>query len=84
MRDWMSADDHESNTPEHTKSSEAYRNYVHNNLEDQTGKYITAQLGRLFSDDLETNMYLKSELSDFLTSLENRKRDDNTHSQIDA
>lgn len=84
MRDWMSADDHESNTPEHTKSAEAYRNYVHNNLEDQTGKYITAQLDRLFSDDLETNMYLKSELSDFLTGLENRKRDDNTHAQIDA
>ena len=75
-------DNHESNKPEFTINTEAYRAYIHNNLEDQIKKYFERRFDEVFSENLEGNTYLKKQLTDFLTDIEHQKIDTNVHQDI--
>ncbi len=74
---------HESNKPEFTKNETAYKNYIHNNLEDQIKKYFEWRLNKVFSENIDGNMYIKSQLTKYLTDIEKQKIDDDaTHTNI--
>ncbi|MCX6824516.1 MAG: hypothetical protein NT085_05325 [candidate division SR1 bacterium] len=80
--EWITGDNHESNKPEFTINPEAYRAYIHNNLEDQIKKYFERRFDEVFSENLEGNTYLKKQLTDFLTDIEHQKVDTNVHQDI--
>lgn len=57
------------------ESSNVYENYLHNNLPVRVEDYIKDELARLIKNDNTNNMRLKTELSGFLTDIEERKND---------
>ncbi len=79
---WITGDRHESNKPEYTKNAIAYRDYIHNNLEEQTKKYIDRRLDEVFSNNPEGNTYLKAQLTNYLTEIERQKLDTDVHQNI--
>lgn len=81
---WFTEDTHPGSQQPNTRNSTAYRNYIHNNLETELINFFNYKLNNVFADDLEANMYLKAELTNYLTEIKNRKIDNNTHADIDA
>jgi hypothetical protein len=75
-------DKHESNKPEFTKSAIDYRNYISNNLEDQTKKYFEWRFDDVFSNNNEGNTYIKAQLTNYLTEIEKQKIDNDVHQDI--
>lgn len=57
-------------------SANTYEQYLHNNLPVRIEDYIKDELARLIKNDHANNMRLKTELSGFLTDIEERKNDD--------
>ncbi len=80
--EWFSADKHESNKPEYTKNAIAYRDFIHNNLEDQIKKYFERRFDEVFSNNNDGNTYLKTQLTNYLTDIERQKTDNNIHQDI--
>ena len=78
----FSDDKHESNKPEHTKNAIAYRDFIHNNLENQIKKYFERRFDEIFSKNNDGNTYLKSQLTNYLTDIEHQKADNNVHQNI--
>lgn len=78
----FSGDKHESNTPEHTKNATAYRDFIHNNLEDQIKKYFEWRFDEVFSKNNDGNTYLKAQLTNYLTDIEHQKLDNDVHQDI--
>lgn len=76
----ITGDKHESNKPEFTKNASAYRDYIHNNLEEQIKKYFERSFDQVFSESLEGNTYLKTQLTKFLTDIEGKRNDDEENS----
>lgn len=74
--DRITWDKHESNKPEFTKNAKAYRDFVHDNLEDQIKKYFERRLDEVFTKNIDGNTYLKAQLTNFLTGIEWRRNDD--------
>ncbi len=75
-------DNHESNRPESTKNNIAYRDYIHNNLEDQIKKYFEWRFDEVFSNNADGNTYLKTQLTNYLTEIERQKIDNDVHQDI--
>lgn len=73
---------HESNKPEFTKNAIAYRDYIHNNLEDQIKKYFERRFDEVFSNNGAGNTYLKTQLTNYLSEIEHQKTDTNIHQNI--
>lgn len=78
----ITGDKHESNKPEFTKSAIDYRNYVHNNLEDQIKKYFKWRFDEVFSENNDGNTFLKTQLTNYLTEIEKQKIDNDVHQDI--
>lgn len=76
----ITGDKHESNKPEFTRNASAYRDYIHNNLEEQIKKYFERRLDQIFSESPEGNTYLKTQLTKFLTDIEGKRNDDEKNS----
>lgn len=74
------ADDSRSwnNDPAVVKGNVSYQNYVHSNLNKSVQDYMKHELDELLKNTHTNNMRLKTELSKFLTDIEERKNDDET------
>jgi hypothetical protein len=79
---WITWEKHESNKPEFTKNAIAYRDYIHNNLEEQLKKYFEWRFDEVFSKNADGNTYLKTQLTNYLTDIEHQKTDNNVHQNI--
>lgn len=80
----MSNDSHESNKPEFTKDPTTYRDYVHNNLEDQIKKYFENRFNKVFGKDKDANTFLKAQVTTYLSEIEKQKQDSDVHRDIDT
>jgi hypothetical protein len=60
------------------KDSLSYQNYLNNNLKNGVQDYMKHELKDLLIDSSANNMRLKTELSSFLTDIEEAKNDDET------
>lgn len=80
----MSADDHESNKPEFTKDAKTYRDYIHNNLEDQIKKYFEYRFTKVFEKDKDASTFLKAQVTNYLTEIEKQKKDTDVHKDLAA
>ena len=81
--EWITNDNHESNKPEFTINAEAYRAYIHNNLEDQIKKYFERRFDEVFSNNPDGNTYLKTQLTNYLTEIEHQRVDNDVHQDIE-
>jgi len=52
-------------------------------LETKSTEYINSQLDSDLIDNMNTNRFLKSELTTFFDRIRNNREDDNVHSVID-
>lgn len=80
--DRITDDKHESNKPEYIKDANAYRNYLHNNLEEQIKKFFEKRFDDVFMKDQDANNLLKTHLTEHLTDIERQKKDNNVHKKI--
>ena len=80
--EWITGDRHESNKPEFTKNAIAYRDYIHNNLEEQIKKYFERRFDEVFSKNADGNTYLKTQLTNYLSEIEHQKVDTDVHQDI--
>lgn len=78
----ITSDKHESNKPEFTKNAIAYRDYIHNNLEEQIKKYFEWRFDEVFSKNTDGNTYLKSQLTNYLSDIEHQKVDNDVHQDV--
>lgn len=77
FRDWFTANARDWNNDKAIVSSDqVYENYLHNNLPVRVEDYIKDELSRLLKNNHTNNMCLKTELSAFLTNIEERKNDE--------
>lgn len=84
FRNRITADAHPSNNPTDTANNVAYRNYINSNLEDQIINYFNHRFDEVFTNNYDANTYLKTEVTNYLTDIENNKIDNDTHQAVDA
>ncbi|HMS91410.1 MAG TPA: hypothetical protein PKC87_04275, partial [Candidatus Absconditabacterales bacterium] len=82
FRTWVTADRHPGNIPENIINPMAFRNYINNNLETLIPQFFARQMDVAFIDDITTNTLLKSEVTRYLSEIENQKLDNNVHQDI--
>ncbi len=83
FRDWFTHDDRDWNKDIKIKTRRKYNDFIHNNLETKSTEYINSQLDSDLIDNMNTNRFLKSELTTFFDRIRNNREDDNVHSVID-
>lgn len=76
-------DKHPSNKPEFTRNAIAYRDYIHNNLEEQIKNYFEWRLDEVFSKNTDGNTYIKTQLTNYLSEIERQKVDNDVHQDIE-
>jgi hypothetical protein len=76
FRDWFAHDSRTwNNDPNVIRDNVSYQNYVHNNLNNSVQEYLKYGLNELLTNSVPNNMRLKTELSSFLTAIEQRRND---------
>lgn len=76
FRDWFAHDSRTwNNDPNVIRDNISYQNYVHNNLNNSVQEYLKYGLNELLTNSVPNNMRLKTELSSFLTAIEQRRND---------
>lgn len=76
FRDWFAHDSRTwNNDPNVIRDNVSYQNYVHNNLSNSVQEYLKYWLNELLTNSVPNNMRLKTELSSFLTAIEQRRND---------
>lgn len=56
-----------------------YRDYLNNNLDEQIGKYFERRFDNIFTDDLETNTFLKAQVTNYMREIDHNKVDNDMH-----
>lgn len=82
FRTWVTGDRHPGNTPENIANAMAYRNYINNNLEDLIPQFFARQMDVRFIDDINRNTFLKSEVTRYLSEIENQRTDNDMHQDV--
>ncbi|MEI7563631.1 MAG: hypothetical protein WCJ39_08625 [bacterium] len=83
--DRFTSNDHESTKdPKNIANIRAYTDYVHNNLEDQITKYYNRRFDRVFTDNQDTNTFLKAQVTNYLQEIDRNKTDNDMHMDVDA
>lgn len=77
FRDWFAHNNRTwNNDPKIIWDALTYQNYLHNNLNTSIQDYIKSWLERIFINNWTNNIRIKTELSDFLTKINQRRNDD--------
>ena len=76
FRDWFAHDSRTwNNDPNVIRDNVCYQNYLNNNLNNSVQEYLKHGLNELLTNSTPNNMRLKTELSSFLTAIEQRRND---------
>lgn len=83
--EWFTSNDHESTKdPKNIASIRAYTDYVNNNLDEQITKYYNRRFDRVFTDNQDTNTFLKAQVTNYMQEIDMNKTDNDMHRDVDA
>lgn len=78
------SNDHESvKDPKNIANVRAYMDYINNNIDAQITKYFDRRFDRIFTDDQNTNTFLKAQVTNYMQEIDRNKTDNDMHMDVD-